>query len=688
MKLNLFMKFQTLLYSVLIILFFTSCTTMQKAGVQVKGENITIDFNKILYSRIIARIDGKMTILGGYSPSETVVISGKEFSDFAFTEASKQQINDNIGTGTRYIIKGMDSVLTKEISIVMYDDFPGMAIYQVTYTNTGDAEITIENWTNNHYLISANADTEEPKFWSYQSGSYERRPDWVLPLKQGFKQQNYMGMNASDYGGGTPVSDVWRNDVGLAVGHVEMVPKLVSIPITMPTSDQATLGLSCETNKKLKPGESFTTLKTFVAVHTGDYFQSLSEYRRFMVKQDIEFKVPPQTVYEPIWCAWGYQRNFTMNQIYGTLPMVKRLGYEWVVLDDGYQTAEGDWYLLKDKFPNGDRDMKKLTDKIHAEGLKAKLWWAPLAVDPGTDLIKQHPDYLLLNQDGTTQDISWWNSYYLCPAYPAVQEYTKNLVIKFMKTWGFDGLKIDGQHLNAAPPCYNKAHNHAYPEESFEKVPEFFKVIYETALNINPDAVVEICPCGTSYAFHTMPYMNQPVASDPESSWQIRLKGKTLKALMGPSTAYYGDHVELSDNRDDFASTVGIGGVIGTKFTWPVGAKKNSKIDLTPEKEAEWDKWIKIYRMKMLPTGTYLGSLYDIGFDRPEAHAVQKDDRMYYAFYADNWDGKVELRGLEKKAYKIYDYVDNKDYGTVTGPIAKIDVAFNKHLLLEAVPSE
>ena len=39
-------------------------------------------------------------------------------------------------------------------------------------------------------------------------------------------------MNATDYGGGTPVVDVWRRDVGIAVGHLELVPKLVSLPVT------------------------------------------------------------------------------------------------------------------------------------------------------------------------------------------------------------------------------------------------------------------------------------------------------------------------------------------------------------------------------------------------------------------------------------------------------------------------
>ena len=38
-------------------------------------------------------------------------------------------------------------------------------------------------------------------------------------------------------------------------------------------------------------------------------------------------------------------------------------------------------------------------------------------------------------------------------------------------------------------------------------------------------------------------------------------------------------------------------------LTWPVGAKADSKIDLTPEKETVWKKWVDIYREKMLSSG-------------------------------------------------------------------------------------
>ncbi len=663
-----------------------SCSGLGSTA-QVKGKNITIQFDKKLGSRVLANFDGRTIQLGEYQQTEFLTVNGQDIQNFLMSGHSQQKLTAEEGAGKVVSLTGKAGDLEKKVEVTVYDEFPDMAIYRVVYANKGETVLHVDRWVNNRYSISAQPGTTgQPVFWSFQSGSYEKRPDWVLPLKEGFSQKNYMGMNASDYGGGTPVVDVWRRDAGIGVGHVELVPKLVSLPVSMPAANQAELGVEYQVNTELKPGESLETFRTFVGVHRGDYFKTLQEYRRFMIKAGIHFDQTPQTSYEPIWCAWGFRRDFTIDQIYNALPEVKKLGYKWAVLDDGWQTAEGDWYLQKSKFPRGDADMKKLVDKIHSYGLKAKLWWTPLAVDPGTDLIKQHPDYLLLNKDGSKQDISWWDSYYMCPAYAPVQEYTRKEVEKFIGEWGYDGLKIDGQHLNAAPPCYNPAHNHRSPEEAFEKIPDFFKVIYDAALTIKPDAVVEICPCGTAYSFFTMPFMNQSVASDPESSWQIRLKGKTFKALMGPSAPYYGDHVELSDGKDDFASSVGVGAVIGTKFTWPVGSMKKSRVDLTPEKEKAWQKWLDIYEANMLPTGEYMGTLYDLGFDRPETHAIKKDNKMYYAFYADSYTGNVELRGLASRSYKVVDYENEKEYGTVRGPVATIPVEFTKHRLLVLIP--
>lgn len=496
-------------------------------------------------------------------------------------------------------------------------------------------------------------------------------------------------MNASDYGGGTPIADLWRPDIGIAVGNLEVSPKLVSLPVSFNSPDDgAGLSLSYKflEEKKLAPGESFETFETFVSLHKGDYFRTLAAFSKIMQTKGIKFENFSSSTYQAEWCAWGYERNFTTDEVLGTFPKVSELGYGWATLDDGWQTAEGDWYLDPKKFPAGDPDMKKFVDEIHKHNLKAMLWWTPLAVDPGTDLIKNHPEFLLLNKDGSKEDISWWDSYYMCPAYEPVIEYHKNLVKKIIGEWGFDGLKIDGQHLNAAPPCYNEAHHHSRPEESFEELPLFFKNIIETALSIKPDAVIQICPCGTNYSFFNLPYMNQTVSSDPESSWQIRLKGKTLKALMGCNSPYFGDHVELSDGGNDFASAVGVGGIVGTKFTYPTDRLEHKNYVLTPEKEIIWKKWLDIYKTNMLSKGCYRGDLYDIGYDKPEAHVIQKGDTLFYAFYADSWKGDIELRGLSNGKYKITDYVNDKELPYEEGINPKINCSFEKYLLIKAVP--
>jgi len=659
---------------------------LAQTGARVDGKEVRIDFNQSLHSRVVARLDGKEIVIGVFAPSEYITVAGKEIKDFSLSDQKQVAVRDHLCSGRRWLLSGKAPSVQKTVTVTTYDEFPRLAFFEVEYTNTGNSEIVADNWTNNHYSITAAEGASEPAFWSYQSGSYQNRPDWALPLKENFRQQNFLGMNATDYGGGTPVADVWRRDAGIGVGHVEVAPKLVSLPVAMPDAHHATLAVSFNANRTLRPGATLRTFRTFVAVHRADYFETLRDYSRVMMKQGVKFLPAPETAFGPVWCAWGYGRTFTPAQVYGALPIVKKLGFTWVTLDDGWQKSDGDWSLEPKKFPNGDPDMKAIVDKVHSEGFKAQLWWAPLAVKPEAELLRNRPDSLLLNADSSKQKISYWNDWYLCPADPNVIEYHRKLVLKMIRDWDYDGLKLDGQHMNGVPPCYNPAHKHARPEDAVEALPKFFKMIYDTARSAKPDALIEWCPCGTAFSFFTLPYLNMSVASDPRGSFQIRSKGKTLKALHGDAIAYFGDHVELSSGRDDFASTVGIGGVVGTNFTWPPGSAQRDRLDLTPEKETHFAKWINIYKEKMLSRGEYLGVLYDIGFDRPETHALRKSGHMYYAFYAPEWEGKVELRGLGKRAYRVTDYVEGRTLGTVRGPLGILNVQFKKHLLLEAIP--
>jgi alpha-galactosidase len=665
----------------------TGCAAPVESPVRLGDSFIQLEFDTALHSRVAVRQDSGLLQLTDYASGETLRLAdGKRLDRFQFVDRRSEGVADAHGRGTRHLLRGLAEGIEKEVSVTLYERYPGFAFTRVSYRNVAQHALRIAGWANGaHVLKPATAGALD--YWSFCGASYADRRDWVQHLHEGFEQRNFMGMNATDYGGGTPVLDVWRRDCGLAVGHLETVPKLVSLPLTVSAAG-ARVAVECNQTVTLQPGESFATLETFVAVHRGDCFATLDTYRRILAERGLPQAKIPAAAYEPVWCGWGYEKDFTVKQVLDTLPKASQLGLVWAVPDDGWQTALGDWYLDPKKFPRGDADMIALVKAIRDHGMKPRLWVAPLAAEPGSDLVRDHADLLLLDKVGTPQDVTGWNSLYLCPAYAPVVERSKALVRKILHDWGYEGLKIDGQHLNAVAPCYNPAHKHARPEESAEKLQDFWKALYDEATAINPDVVMEFCPCGTSYAFYNLPYMNQTPASDPLSSWQVRHKGKAFKALMGASTAYAGDHVELSDGSNDFASTVGIGAVVSTKFTWPHNRRPENEFLLTAQKEVVWRKWIALYKEKRLPEGQYLGSLYDIGFDKPEAHVISKDGRYYYAFYAERWNGPVELRGLGKGQYTVADYWSGRTIGSASAKANRLSVAFERFLLLEATPLE
>lgn len=678
---------QTNLCSALVIvLFLTTILSCSKQQVSIKSGDLVIEFNNDMEVKVSSTVSGAGEISKDFLASE--YISGDRFDarQYRITEYSDYEHNGIRNHMIRGTVKEDGITIDKIVKVSIDPNFPGLAMFNVTYMNTGERSVRIKKWVNNHYEIVSRGDI--PDFWSFQASSSNRRLDWITPVIPGFTKENFMGMNSSDYGGGIPVVDLWRKDVGIMVGHLEPVPKLVSLPIEMDNyENKASMRVEYQfsTPLELLPQDSLNTFTTFVSVHQGDYYSALQQYSELMQNRGISFVPSEPEAFEAVWCAWGYGRGFTMQDIYGALPKVKEMGIKWVDIDDGFQITEGDWEVDKRRFPNGNTEMKQLVNVIHSYGMKAKLWWAPLAIDMNSNLLDRNPNLLIMRKDGSPQYITYWNAFYMSPTFEGTRNHTREVLNMFIKDWGFDGLKMDGQHLNCVAPNYNRRHRLERPEEDNEKLPEFFQMIYDETTAMKPGAVIQNCPCGCAVSFFNIPSMNQAVSSDPTSSFQIRHKGKTYKAI-NQGLAYYGDHVELSDNKDDFGTQFGIGSVLGTKFTWPENpAKPNSNL-LTSEKELTWKKWFSLYNSKMLSREPYLGELYDIGYDKPETHVIQKGDTLFYAFYADEWNGEIEFRGLKEGNYTIRDYVNNKELGNIDAVNSRKNISFNRNLLVEVTP--
>jgi alpha-galactosidase len=219
-------------------------------------------------------------------------------------------------------------------------------------------------------------------------------------------------------------------------------------------------------------------------------------------------------------------------------------------------------------------------------------------------------------------------------------------------------------------------------------LPELYEIIYRESTAIKPEVVLEMCPCGVFPSFYKMPFYNQPVASDPNSHWQLRHRAKVIKALMGAEIPFYGDHVERYYDQSSFASMIGIGAIPGSMFVdkeenrYKHPSKSVRSIALTPSRKSDFSKWMQIHETHQLSKGRYV-NLYDLAYDKPETHVIRKEGDMYYSFYHENWDGEIEFRGLKPHVeYEVFDYVNDEVLGTLNRE-KRIRLKFKDYLLVK-----
>lgn len=148
------------------------------------------------------------------------------------------------------------------------------------------------------------------------------------------------------------------------------------------------------------------------------------------------------------WCSWyHYYLNITAANLRDNFVklqgMNNKVPTNVAIVDDGYMTAWGDWNSLKpNKFPDG---LKGVADDIRACGMRPGLWLAPFAADKNSKLAKQHPDWIIRNDEGRIANSAhcgkWF--YALDVTNPHVREYVYSCIRRAVRDWGFSVLKID-----------------------------------------------------------------------------------------------------------------------------------------------------------------------------------------------------------------------------------------------------
>lgn len=146
-----------------------------------------------------------------------------------------------------------------------------------------------------------------------------------------------------------------------------------------------------------------------------------------------------------VWCSWYYY--FTRVAEKDILNAARGLAgqpIDVIQLDDGYQTAVGDWLSLNARFPHG---LAWLAEQVRTEGYTPGIWLAPFVALRRSKLFREHPGWFVKGPNGRPVRAGWnpgWRDVYyaLDTTHPEVEAWLTSLV-QTLVGWGYRYLKLD-----------------------------------------------------------------------------------------------------------------------------------------------------------------------------------------------------------------------------------------------------
>jgi len=147
----------------------------------------------------------------------------------------------------------------------------------------------------------------------------------------------------------------------------------------------------------------------------------------------------PETARQPMYSTWySYHQSVDADALLREVEIGKSLGYEAIIIDDGWQTLDsargyaytGDWE------PERIPEMKAFVDAVHERGMKLLLWYSLPLVGERSKIYSEFEGKYLRYWDGQ-------GAYALDPRYPEVREHIIGTYRDAMLDWGVDGFKLD-----------------------------------------------------------------------------------------------------------------------------------------------------------------------------------------------------------------------------------------------------
>jgi len=195
----------------------------------------------------------------------------------------------------------------------------------------------------------------------------------------------------------------------------------------------------------------------------------------------------PALAQKPVYSTWyQFHQNLDAASLIKECSIAKSLGYDLIILDDGWQTHDnnrgydytGDWC------PKRIPDMASFVKQIHNTGMKIALWYSVPFCG------KKSKAYVRFKGKFLTENHRWAPVF--DPRYPEVRSYLINLYSTALEQWNLDGFKLDfiDEFKNYPEVVLTKENGRDFASVN-EAVDQLLSDIKRTLHLIKKDVVIE-----------------------------------------------------------------------------------------------------------------------------------------------------------------------------------------------------
>ena len=192
---------------------------------------------------------------------------------------------------------------------------------------------------------------------------------------------------------------------------------------------------------ELKPGEEFIA-PAIIAGYSNSGFEIMTHNLHNFAKDNLLRNGLRPVLYNS-WEATEFK--VSCDEQIKLAEKAKEIGAELFVVDDGWfgerhgiDNGLGDWYLNKDKFPEG---LDPLIKKVKEMDMMFGIWVEPEMVNPLSQLYKDHPEWIYHFE--TRESDTSRGQYVLNVTKKDVKEFIYNMLDNLLSTYDIDYIKWD-----------------------------------------------------------------------------------------------------------------------------------------------------------------------------------------------------------------------------------------------------